>query len=226
MLGLYRNGVLAFARCFIPVWMCALLLFPQPASAHPHVWVDAAIIVHKNSAGRISAIEPVWIFDDLYTQSLLPDLDVDKSGEVDKSELLVFAKEAITNLSEWDYFLHTKVAPGQKVSFKKKINTDATLLNGRFLLRFKLELETPILPDSTLEVKMYDPSYFISIDLISDKEVSFLPAPSGSCDYSVIESPDYESEEKTLSELAFSDEEVAENPDLGAIFAQSVRVTC
>ncbi|MEH6632478.1 MAG: DUF1007 family protein [Halopseudomonas aestusnigri] len=199
------------------------------ASAHPHVWVDAAVIIHKNESGQIAAIEPVWIFDDLYTATLLPDLDKDQSGIVEKNELLDFAKEAIGNLHEWGYFLKAQTVNGRALAFDKKVTTESVLLNNRLLLRFKLMLDQPIAAAKVIELKMYDPSYFIAIELVKNKTVSFLSKDEkfkGNCQYEMIDPSDHENNQTPLSELFFSDEEIAENPDLGSIFAQVLRVSC
>ncbi|WP_082130499.1 DUF1007 family protein [Kiloniella spongiae] len=206
------------------------LLYPSYAQSHPHVWVDAALIIHRNEAGEISALEPVWIFDDLYTASLLPDLDQDQSGKVEKPELLTFAKEAVGNLQEWDYFLKVKREDASALQYKKEIITDGTVLNDRLLLRFRLELEDPIKAGTVVQVQMYDPSYFIAIDFIDDKTVSYLPSslPSSlnGCTHNVTHPDDFAENTTSLSDLVFSDEEVAENPDLGSIFAKTVEVRC
>ncbi|MFD2206682.1 DUF1007 family protein [Kiloniella antarctica] len=224
-------------RFMMGLLLLALSLFDLPkAYAHPHVWVDAAVIIHRNDAGQIAAIEPVWIFDDLYTATLLPDLDLDHSGEVERSELLNFAQEAVHNLHEWGYFLSAKKENGQILYFEEKISTESVVLNNRLLLRFKLTLDHPIASSEVIELKMYDPSYFIAIELVKEKTVSFL-GPDGvaqnqpdtarnECQSEVMDPSSNENNETPLSELFFSDEEIAENPDLGSIFAQILRVSC
>ncbi|WP_419903946.1 DUF1007 family protein [Kiloniella sp.] len=207
------------------------LSWVSKATAHPHVWVDAAVLIHKNDYGQIVAIEPVWIFDDLYTATLLPDLDKDENGDVEKNELLTFAKEAVQNLAEWDFFLDARNQTGEGLNFKDNITTESLLINDRLLLRFKLMLEQPIAVAHTIELRMYDPSYFVAIELVKEGVVSFLPKDdalksSNTCQYEMLDPLDNENNQTPLAELSFSDEEVAENPELGSIFAQSLRVSC
>ena len=179
------------------------LLYPAYAQSHPHVWVDAAVIIHRNDAGEISALEPVWIFDDLYTASLLPDLDKDQSGEVEKAELLAFAREAVGNLREWDYFLKVKREDQLGLLYEKEIIADGVVLNNRLLLRFRLELEKPIAKGTAIKVQMYDPSYFIAIDIVEDNTVSYLPSTMNACTHSVTHPDDNIDNETTLSDLVF-----------------------
>ncbi|MCZ4282255.1 DUF1007 family protein [Kiloniella laminariae] len=202
------------------------ILWGSAAQAHPHVWVDAAVIVHLNDSGRIVALEPVWIFDDLYTETLLQDLDQDLSGVVEKAELNSFAGDAVRNLHEWDYFLSARKAGAEKLVFTKEITADGDLLNNRLVLRFKLTLDQPIAFSQAIELKMYDPSYFISIDLVSENTANFVPSDAEGCTHQVIKPDDVTGTEKPLSDLFFSDEEVAANPELGSIFASTLRVSC
>ncbi len=218
--------LLGASALFLFLFLCVGLLGVSKVSAHPHVWIDAAVIVHRNDIGGIAAVEPVWIFDDLYTATLLPDLDQDQSGDVGQSELLKFAEEAVNNLYEWGYFLDARTEQGKVLTFEKTVSTEAVLLNNRLLLRFKLTLEQPITAAGVIELKMYDPSYFISIDLVEEKAVSFLSKVKDACQYDIIDPQNPENNQTPLSELFFSDEEVAENPDLGSVFAQTLRVSC
>ncbi len=229
MISCKRMSTNWITRCWRQVFCAGFLLtllYPAYAQSHPHVWVDAALIIHRNDAGEISALEPVWIFDDLYTASLLPDLDKDQSGEVEKAELLTFAREAVGNLREWDYFLKVKRDDKYSPLYKKEIIADGAVLNNRLLLRFRLELEEPITQGTAVQMQMYDPSYFIAIDVIEDNAVSYLPVAMSPCTHRVTHPDDNLENGTTLSDLVFSDEEVAQNPDLGSIFAKTVSVTC
>ncbi len=214
--------------CFrgVLLGLAVVILCGTTAQAHPHVWVDAAVIVHLNDDGRIVALEPVWIFDDLYTETLLQDLDQDLSGQVEKAELNNFAGDAVRNLHEWDYFLSARKAGAEKLVFTKEVTADGDLLNNRLVLRFKLTLDQPIVLSQAIELKMYDPSYFISIELVPENTVSFVAGEAKGCGYKTIEPDDAVGTEQPLSDLFFSDEEVAANPELGSIFAATLRVTC
>lgn len=52
-----------------PAILATGLLAAGPASAHPHVFIDAKADVVFDDQGRITAIRNVWRFDDAYWPS-------------------------------------------------------------------------------------------------------------------------------------------------------------
>jgi ABC-type uncharacterized transport system substrate-binding protein len=73
-----------------PILSAALLgLSVQPASAHPHVFIDAGITLMTDDDGTITAVEVTWLYDELYTLILLQDyeLDTDFDGALTQAEV-------------------------------------------------------------------------------------------------------------------------------------------
>ena len=66
--------------------LMALLAAPR-AEAHPHVWIDATVTPIFDEAGRFAAIHEKWTFDAAFTEGIGPDLDVNKDGILEDSEI-------------------------------------------------------------------------------------------------------------------------------------------
>lgn len=61
----------------------------RPAHAHPHVFIDAGLVLVTGADGTITAVEVTWRYDELYSLILLQDygLDPDFDGALSEAEV-------------------------------------------------------------------------------------------------------------------------------------------
>jgi ABC-type uncharacterized transport system substrate-binding protein len=87
-------------------WLAALAATfnsAAPAAAHPHVWVSVqTTVIYEN--GTVKALHHRWLFDEFYSSMAVEDLDANKDGVYDRSELAELAKVNIEGLKEFGYF--------------------------------------------------------------------------------------------------------------------------
>lgn len=218
----------------IKTWLAAGLLTAAalagavgPAAAHPHVWIDAAVILHRDDAGRIAGIEPVWIFDDLYSQTAFADLDADGSGSLEPAELQGFAKDAVGNLRDWNYFVEAKGPSGAPLAFRDSVAAEAQYAMNRLILRFRLALSEPLSREETLNLRMYDPSYYMSIEFVPQGAVTLAPKDGAACETAWQEPDEIQAESQPLLELLGDEATLsAGDNNFGGLFAKTLRVTC
>jgi len=207
-------AVLAFAL---------LCIAPSPGQAHPHVWIDMRTELHFDAKGRLDAIRVHWTFDEFYSAFAVEGAEKTADG-YDEKLLAGLAEVNLQNLEEWNYF--TEVAAGSesiatgKATEGKSAWDDET---GRLTLSFVVPLKTPQPPASTAPVKIriYDPSYYISIDYLKDDPVRLTGDTPTGCKAETA-TPDVENVWTTLPESAFTDA----SSQLGAYFAPVVTVVC
>lgn len=62
---------------------------PKAAHAHPHVFIDAGLVLSRTEDGRVDAVEVSWVYDELYSLILLQDfgLDPDFDGRLTDAEV-------------------------------------------------------------------------------------------------------------------------------------------
>jgi ABC-type uncharacterized transport system substrate-binding protein len=78
-----------------------------PAAAHPHVWVwNKTVVLHKD--GALVGLRYTWLFDEMYSVSAVEDLDKNRDGKLDRSELAELAKVNVEGIKEFEYFTTTK----------------------------------------------------------------------------------------------------------------------
>lgn len=206
--------------------LLALVLWSLPASpghAHPHVWIDMRTELHFDAEGRLAAIGVSWTFDEFYSAFAVE--GAEKTGDGYSEELLAGLTDVnLENLEEWNYF--TEVTAGGETLVTGKAKDGKSVWDdetGRLTLSFVVPLETPQAPSATApaKIRIYDPSYYISIDYLKDDPVRMTGTVPAGCETG-IETPNVENVWTTLPEAAFTDS----SSQLGAYFAPVATVAC
>lgn len=196
---------------------------PPPASAHPHVWIDMTSDLHLDEDGRFDTLRINWVFDEFYSAFAVEGVEK-KNGTYDKALLDGLAAENLQNLAEWNYFTEVTAGglPVETGTARDGVSTwdDAT---GRLTLSFTLPMKDPPVPSAALpvELRIYDPSYYISIDYAKGKSIVLSGAGHDRCTVSS-KVPDAEHVWTALPESAFT------NPSskLGSYFAPTATLVC
>ena len=113
----------------------------------------------------------------------------------------------------------TPVETGEALDGLSTWNEEA----GRLSLTFTLPLKVPqaVSAGATVNVRIFDPSYYITIDYVSDDPVSLAGGQRQGCSVAIAV-PEVEQVWTSLPETAFT------NPDsqLGANFASTATLNC
>lgn len=144
------------------VLLCIFILCCGAASAHPHVFIDADVGIETRN-GKITAIEHIWLFDEMFSSMILMDYDKNRNGRIDYDETAQLKKEYFDYLAESSYFSFVKVnskviKPARATDFMPKI------VKGRLVYSFRLELAAPC-DASGADVMIYDPSYYTDVKI-------------------------------------------------------------
>ena len=160
----------------------ALFPAPQPAQAHPHVWIESKTKILFDADQRVRALEVEWRFDEFYSIFAVEGLDANGDGRFDEPELQPLAEVNVTSLRDYRYFTYVSINGGD-AEYGKVVDFGSTFEDGLLSLRFVLPLAQPVDPRvESVSFTSYDPSFYISIDAAVDRPVTFAgPAPVG-CD--------------------------------------------
>ena len=206
----------------------ALLAIFSPAAAHPHVWVTASVDLVFDDAGRITAINHSWTFDQGYVQMALEGLDTNGDGVYSQDELAPLTKDNITSIKDYDFFTVPRFK-GEKQGFGEVTEYGQIYSNGTLELHFQLPLKQPIDPRAgEFMLKVYDPEFYVDFQLAAEQPVSVIGTMPQGCKLEVKPLPTTAELDQTRTMLASKPRdwkpETAE--DFGAMFAQPVLVTC
>jgi ABC-type uncharacterized transport system substrate-binding protein len=199
------------------------LAAPEPAGAHPHVWITVKSQIAFTADGKVSAVIHDWVFDEMYssfeTQNLAP------PGELVKREQFApLAKENAGSLAEIGYFTTLKIA-GAAVDFGSV--TDYWMQERpdhlvEFHVTLPLKTPTPITKFLTLRVA--DPEYFIDFEFDDKDPVKLVSAPAG-CTATVAKPKPLEAGDKQkLTESYFTN--LAPGTNFGFKMASAAIVAC
>jgi ABC-type uncharacterized transport system substrate-binding protein len=204
--------------------LAVLLLTGGVASAHPHVWVTVKSAVVYGPDGSVIGIRHAWAFDDMYSTFATQGLEQKKKGEFSREELQPLAQVNVESLKEYDFFTYAK-ADGKKaifvdpVEYHLEFDPKDTILT----LHFLLPLKTPLKAKS-LNLEVFDPSYFVDFSFAEKDAVALAGAPAG-CALNLTRPQELTAEmARRLAEIP-PDGKIPENT-YGAAFANKIVVKC
>jgi ABC-type uncharacterized transport system substrate-binding protein len=204
--------------------LAGLLVASGPALAHPHVWVIMKTIVVYAPDGTAVGVRHAWTFDDMFSAFATQGLDTKQKGVFSREELQPLAKVNVDSLKEYDYFTFAK-ENGKKATFVDPVdyyleydNKDA-VLTLHFLLPFKMPVKV-----RTLDLEVFDPSYFVDF-APAEKDPVALAGPPAGCQFSVGKPQEMTKEmAQRLAEIP-PGEQIPDN-SYGAQFSNKIAVRC
>jgi ABC-type uncharacterized transport system substrate-binding protein len=157
-----------------------------PIAAHPHVWInDVTTFLFKDR--QLIAIHHHWEFDEIFSSFVIDQHDKNHNGKFDKAENVSVQKEAFSNLHDYGYFTHVRV-DDQKVALDQVENFQATIKKDVMTYEFTLRLPQPVdVTKHHFQVGVFDPEYYVEVDLDENDPVHFSGLPSGACTFDIRE---------------------------------------
>jgi ABC-type uncharacterized transport system substrate-binding protein len=156
------------------------------AAAHPHVWInDVTTFQFKDR--QLVAIHQHWEFDEIFSSFVIQQHDKDGNHQFSKTENAAVEKQAFSNLHDYGYFTHVRV-DGKKVELDKVENFQATIKKDVLIYDFILKLPKPVdVASHRFAVGVYDPEYYVEVDLDENDPVHFDGLASGACTFDIKE---------------------------------------
>lgn len=171
-------------------WLVPLaLLAPLPAQAHPHVLIDAHVVVVFDK-GQIHTLQMGWKFDPVYSGSLVGDFDQDKSGTLSAKEITSIEREAFQDTRPLRYLTHAKI-DGQIVEWPKATDFQVMVHKDSLVYAFKLVLPSPVDPRKrAFQVSAYEEGFYIDVDIPNESAVKLVGSGSEGCAATISEDRD------------------------------------
>jgi len=160
----------------------------SPASAHPHILIDARAEILFNAQGLLVAVRNVWDFDDAFSAFAIQGYDTRNNGNPTRADLQPLAEINLKSLKEYGYFTQVKI-DGTLVAVGHPEDYYDIFADEKLTLRFTLPLAKPLdVHGKTVEIDVYDPAYFAAITFAKKSPVRLAGNATG-CE-SIIHRPE------------------------------------
>ena len=174
------------ARCASAVMAAATLclLGAWPVQAHPHVWITAeSTVLYEN--GTFTGLQHRWTFDEFYSAMEVEGLDKNNDGKFDREELAELANFYVSGLKEYAYFTYPALA-GHKLALGEPTDIWLEHKDSVLSLNFTVPFAKPVLTDAKgFAFSVYDPSWFIALDISKPGSMRLAEGTPKSCKISV-----------------------------------------
>lgn len=193
----------------------------ERAEAHPHVMVTMKSEVVYAPDGSATGVRHIWTFDEMFSSFATQGLDKNNDGVLSRDELQELAEVNVTSLKEFGYFSSAR-ANGKKSAFGDPTDYWLEHADGLLTLHFTLPFKTPV-KAQTLDLDVYDPTYFVAFTLADKDPVTLVSAPP-QCTAQAARPGEAGAQAKPLSESFFNQLDAGSN--YGAQFANRISVKC
>ena len=158
-----------------------MLLAAAPAAAHPHVFIENKM-AFVFDAGKVTALRLTWVFDDVFSDSLLMQFDADGDGTFDELESKAVGEGVLPNLKMFHYFTYVFV-DGKQLDPIDPAGFVASADDKRIVtFQMKVPLPQPVDPrGAALAAEVYDSEYYVQVDLAQQDAVTLENADGAPC---------------------------------------------
>ncbi len=162
----------SFSTRFFAVIIMVLALATS-VFAHPHIFIDARVVVVFNDQGELVGLRQAWSFDPLYSAWAVQGLDEDGDGQVSSEELQPLADDNMMGLEEFGYYTVAGFAGAQNLVFAKGRDARMEYDGTNLQLAFALDFEEPVFPSRDIEIEVADPEYYSAFQFVEGDAVFF-----------------------------------------------------
>ncbi|WP_168201354.1 DUF1007 family protein [Qingshengfaniella alkalisoli] len=203
-----------------------LPLFASPATAHPHVFVEAEGVYIFDADGGLAGVKIDWLYDAFSTLVLYDTLDLDRDGDGqlndDDLEKIKLGETDWPPDYEGDTYLWID---GQKQNLSRPHNASAYIVDDQVGVTFELYLDNTVnVSGLTASLKLYDPYYYYAYSVSGAGQTG---DHGTECQVSVKRfTPDEEETALQRKLAALSREEMPQDENIGALFAEEIVLQC
>ena len=148
------------------------LINAVPAAAHPHVFIENKV-TFVFDAEKVTALRLSWVFDDVFSDSLLMQFDADGDGKFDDLESKAVGEGTLPNLKMFHYFTYIWL-DGKQLDPIDPTDFAASADHKRIVtFQMTVPLPQPVDPrTAALATEIYDREYYVQVDLAQQDPVS------------------------------------------------------
>ena len=139
--------------------------------SHPHVFIDAKIQIFFHETG-FAGFKVEWIFDDMFSSTIITDFDKNKNGTFEVDEIDAVREGAFSNLRNYNYFI-LLVSRNKRVVIESVEDFNAEIIQGKVGYNFFVPFETRA--DSqkkVIKIGVFDATYFCDVVFADESPIT------------------------------------------------------
>ncbi len=137
------------------------------AWAHPHVFVDARVMLLFDGDG-LAGFREEWTFDEMFGEFILGDYDANGNKRFEPAEIAKIKAEAFDNLKDHAYF-HIVKLNGKPFDVKWVTDFTVRLKEGRVVYGFTIPCHVKVeMPSLEVSLSLSDPTIYTDIVFTKD----------------------------------------------------------
>ncbi|MCD6075418.1 MAG: transporter, partial [Rhodospirillales bacterium] len=143
-MGALREWRMIPKSLFIVCALAVVALLSGSASAHPHLWIDAAgtILFDKD---KVTGIRFQWTFDEFFSAGVIGEFDKNNNKQFDANEIEPLRVGAFEGTKEVGFFTDIQIN-GEKFAIEATHDFTARIEKGVAVYQFTVPLAEPIEP--------------------------------------------------------------------------------
>jgi ABC-type uncharacterized transport system substrate-binding protein len=194
------------------------------AAAHPHVFAEAKMTLVLAANGTVEKLTHNWVFDDLFSSTVLVEFDKDQDLKLSDEELKDVQGTIVDSIGDYNYF-QTISNNGAEVKMARPPNLTAKMDGTTLVISFESAPEKILPLHGKVSFGIYDPTFYTAIDFTADTDLQVTSLPAG-CAASVVRPSPEEAMEQNKKSLTDSFFETTDAVSMGQLVATRLEVTC
>lgn len=212
-------------RRFALALSAMVLALPTTALCHPHVFIAAHFEAVAGADGTLQELKNDWIFDEVFSASVLMDFDRNGDLQLSDGELKAVADTVRKSIAKYGYYTNL-IHDGARIEVKRPSSVQATFTDGILQLKFSVKPSRPVPIKGKLIFGIYDPTLYTAIDFDKDGDMKLAGAAFSNCSAKVVR-PNSDQiiaqNQATLTSMFFND---PTGTNFSQLTATRLEVTC
>jgi ABC-type uncharacterized transport system substrate-binding protein len=135
--------------------------------SHPHVFVDAELIIVFDSQG-LAGFRQRWLFDEMFSGTMLSNFDKDRDQILDAGEIGEIKKGGFSNLRNYGYFTHILI-DGDIFEVQYVTDFSAEIADNKLIYTFFVPCHVAASEQfKHVTVSLFDETYYTDVALVHD----------------------------------------------------------
>jgi len=155
------------------------VIFPLILFAHPHTFLDVYTDV-KSKDNQVETITFKWVFDDMTSQLLTMEFDLNMDGKIDKEEVEYIKTNYFDSLIQYNYYTNLKIL--NKIQTTKPKNFTSYIEDMKIVYQFEIEINKD---KKDIAIEIYDEERFTALVLKKEFVTSKIKYKVSDVDYDI-----------------------------------------